>query len=260
MSKYISFSDLLARWGIRDFEVLDYLKKGLQPYSEYGQPLSCSISHHAGHHRSKELSIVRETLRNMESWSHRDQSEVEDILPVSESEVPTDDPLLKNQWIEELREQEAKVLEEWKAIEDDDPGFSSWKYFVMPELDQDVESILGELKGSNYRLKDVLEIGKKHGLEPPDQIGAEKTKSISDGKGKKKRRHCQIQKDNCRRAVPRIWDKDKTLTVPELYNHEEIIGFTYRLDGKRYKPNIFRGWVKDLNPNRNPGRRPKKKA
>jgi hypothetical protein len=254
MSKWISHPDLLARWKILDFESIDYLKQGLQPYSRYGLPLSCPILHHARHHKSNELSILREELKRMESQPHLDQSVVEEILPFSESEAPTADPSLYDKRIQEIREQEAKVFEERMAIEDDDPGFSSWKYFIMPELDQDVESILEKLKGSNYRLKDVLEIEKKHGLEPSDQIGAEKTKSISDGKVEKKLRPSQRHRKASEVAAEKLWAENPDLRIATVSRSPEIME---ACEGRTYKEKTLRNWVKHLCPNPRPGR-PKK--
>jgi hypothetical protein len=38
MTNFITGLELIERWGIKDFELLDYVKKGLQPYNGYGNP------------------------------------------------------------------------------------------------------------------------------------------------------------------------------------------------------------------------------
>jgi hypothetical protein len=37
--KWISGEELIARWGIRDFELFDQMKMGLQPYNSYGKKI-----------------------------------------------------------------------------------------------------------------------------------------------------------------------------------------------------------------------------
>jgi hypothetical protein len=39
MSEWISGSNLLRRWGIKDFELVEYIRdSGLEPHNELGQP------------------------------------------------------------------------------------------------------------------------------------------------------------------------------------------------------------------------------
>jgi hypothetical protein len=42
MPAWYSWNDLLHHWNKKDFELLEYLNQGLQPYSEYGQPVYCT--------------------------------------------------------------------------------------------------------------------------------------------------------------------------------------------------------------------------
>lgn len=44
MPDWYSWTDLLHRWNKKDFELLEYLKQGLQPYSKYGEPVYCPQS------------------------------------------------------------------------------------------------------------------------------------------------------------------------------------------------------------------------
>ena len=49
MSNWISFQDLLNRWGIEKFEIVEYLQKGLQPHLKAsGAPLDCPDFCHLG--------------------------------------------------------------------------------------------------------------------------------------------------------------------------------------------------------------------
>ena len=40
MAEWYSWQDLLYLWNKQDFELLELIKKGLQPFSEYGNPIS----------------------------------------------------------------------------------------------------------------------------------------------------------------------------------------------------------------------------
>jgi len=69
----------------------------------------------------------------------------------------------------------------------------------------------------------------------------------------KKLRPEQKCKIDCRGMAKKLWEKDPTLTIPAMFKRPEII----KIHCNNYEPDTFRKWVKDLNPNRNPGRRPK---
>ncbi len=43
-SRWLTGKELIERWGIADFELFDYLKKGHQPYSRYGKQIIDSDS------------------------------------------------------------------------------------------------------------------------------------------------------------------------------------------------------------------------
>ena len=44
MPDWYSWRDLLHRWNKKDFELLEDLRQGLQPYSKYGEPVYCPQS------------------------------------------------------------------------------------------------------------------------------------------------------------------------------------------------------------------------
>lgn len=251
MSKWISLHFLLGRWKIPSFEILYCFQKGLQPYSKNGVSISCPIAHHAHRHRSNELTIIRQTLKNMKSQSHHDQSVIEDILPVSESEEPTVDPSLDNKRIAELSDWEAKILEELKVIEDDDPGLSSWKHFIMPTFDQDVEKLLKEVKHSFYRLEDIEEFEREHDLEPVHEAIVEeprsrriRTKLTTDEKNK-----IQVQA-----VAEKLKEKYNIPNITAMARRDEI---KEACDGKQYHKDTLHRWIRPLYPEAKRGR-PKK--
>lgn len=59
----------------------------------------------------------------------------------------------------------------------------------------------------------------------------------------------------CRVIAELLWRRDPTATLVDIYRHEWIQKVACA--GQPPAENTFREWVKDLNPNRSPGRRPK---
>lgn len=59
----------------------------------------------------------------------------------------------------------------------------------------------------------------------------------------------------CRVIAELLWRRDRNATLVDVYRHE----WTQKVACAGHPPaeNTFREWVKDLNPNRKPGRRPK---
>ena len=68
-----------------------------------------------------------------------------------------------------------------------------------------------------------------------------------------KQRLSQKHREICRRVAKEIWAKDPTRTIESLVNDYELIG---PCDNKIYTEKTMRNWIKDLCPDRKPGRRP----
>lgn len=80
--------------------------------------------------------------------------------------------------------------------------------------------------------------------------------SISD---KKKLRPNQKAKIKCREIAKIIWNKDPSITIADMINHPEILPHTKKRDGNYYVEKTIHNWIKDLCPDRSPGRKPKQK-
>lgn len=61
------------------------------------------------------------------------------------------------------------------------------------------------------------------------------------------------RRHSCRAVAKILWARDATATIPDLHQSEWIR--LHACDGKPPSERTFREWVKDLNPNRSPGRR-----
>jgi hypothetical protein len=63
----------------------------------------------------------------------------------------------------------------------------------------------------------------------------------------------QKHKTAAREKAKILWDSDPNLTIEDLISHNEINSL---FDEKTYNEKTIRNWIKDLCPNRRPGRRP----
>jgi hypothetical protein len=102
-----------------------------------------------------------------------------------------------------------------------------------------------------YRRSDVEHVEKEYDLQVhhiPENNSQEP-----------KPRHNQIQKLKCREIAKKIWEADPDITIEEMIMRDELAAYTFQKDGKTmYASKTLRDWIKDLCPNRDPGRRPKK--
>ena len=68
----------------------------------------------------------------------------------------------------------------------------------------------------------------------------------------------QRRKERCRAIAELLWKNNQKLRLPtivDMIHNNEII--TIGCEGREYRDKVVRDWIKDLCPNRNPGRRPK---
>lgn len=71
----------------------------------------------------------------------------------------------------------------------------------------------------------------------------------------KLKRPSQKHKAAARRVAKKLWEKDPDITIEEMLNRNEVHDMFER---QSYHEGTLRKWLKDLCPNRRPGRRPKK--
>ena len=99
-----------------------------------------------------------------------------------------------------------------------------------------------------FRLSDIKELESEH-----PEIIADRT---DDKKPEKKLRPSQIHKIKCRELAQKLWEENPTITIIDMAYKDEINDL---FDGRSYADKTIRNWIKDLCPDRSPGRRPKKK-
>jgi hypothetical protein len=64
-----------------------------------------------------------------------------------------------------------------------------------------------------------------------------------------------VRRHRCRAIAELLWHRDPQATLVDIYRHEWIQKIA--CNGTPPTEKTFREWVKDLNPNRTPGRRPR---
>jgi len=140
MSKWISFHELIKRLDIAEFEIFEYLKKGLKPYSkDSGRLLDCPPFCHAGHINENIIKAGSEVL---------DRSEGRDLNVYEKISVAL----------------EERAENELADIKKDDPAYSSWKWLEVS--DDDSKKLLSYLDKAIFRTDDVLEFEKESDVFP----------------------------------------------------------------------------------------------
>lgn len=101
-----------------------------------------------------------------------------------------------------------------------------------------------------FKPEDVEKMEKEH----PD-VQIDRKKYDNETFVSKKLRLCQSHRIECRAIAKKIWETDSSKTIADMI-HEDDINRIFK--GRVYSEKTIRNRIKDLCPNRIPGRRPKK--
>jgi hypothetical protein len=94
-----------------------------------------------------------------------------------------------------------------------------------------------------FNRSEIEKVEQGSGIKPQSAIKKPKRGRLSN-----------IHKERCRAAAKKLWDTDPKITIEEMAIRDEI---NELFDKKVYNSKTIRNWIKDLCPNRLPGRRPK---
>ena len=232
MSKWISGEELLDRLKIKDFELFqDYVKKGLQPYNELGKPLSPSdLMEKVTDIRSlkKEIGRIREL-----------HDELADDIGRNEAGISYETA------IKPLKEEIVRSEKRLASVRDLD-----WNEIEPCESEKEAKQIFAEVNKCLFKVEDVEELEKQFGLK--GKIG-KPHKPVSTPR---KLRPVQKHKIECRKVAKRLWEEDPTITIASMIVGDEL---NKVCEPKVYSEETLRNWIKDLCPDRSPGRRKKTK-
>ena len=118
--------------------------------------------------------------------------------------------------------------------------------FLLDDCPKFIENYREIVTRRIFSYADIWQLKEKHLKKVIDCI-----------KSKKTMRPSYNHKKTCRRVAKKIWEKDATITIADMCICDEI---SEACNGEIYPEPTLRKWIKDLCPNRNPGRRPKRKA
>ena len=220
-SKYETGEDIIKRSKITRFELVEYVRNGLNPYTETGRIFNCPRKYNLkmkldGINRG--ISSLEHPSFLLKNLSYEEQGRI--------SNYGSPEILLH-----ELKQSKLVVSKKMERLENKTGDRSwSWFYFDLPNHKKEAEKIINNIVDS-YFLKDDV------------------SKIIASNK---KLRSCQRHKEACRKVAKKLWEKEPTLTIVAMSKRPEIIK---ACEGKRYVEKTIRRWIQDLNPNPKPGRR-----
>ena len=104
-----------------------------------------------------------------------------------------------------------------------------------------------------FRVSDIEAFKREHGLPSLSETRDAAARRTGE-ETRKGPRPDQRHRRACRRVAGELWAKDPTITIAEMAGRDEI---NILFDGKVYRDSTIRRWIKELCPNRSPGRRKK---
>ena len=184
MSKWISGEELLERWDIKDFELLDnFVKKGLQPHTSTGKPISPS-----------DLTAKVLDVKSLELELHQAEKDLHEYEPEARQEV-------EHSLIKPLLDK----LKTYKKAQSQD-----WTDFELPKDEAEAKQVLDELVGTLFHIDQVQEVAEKDGLKPPTP-------------DTKKEHHTAPDKRQVQAVAKMLYDAHPEInTIKELIQHPQI--------------------------------------
>jgi len=222
VSKYFTGKEILKRKKITSFELFEYVRNGLKPYTKIGRIFECP-DHNNLKMRLDAINSWIEALqhpdypKNLGSWD-KERVNANSGRAMFLYELEQDKVVI------------SKKMEKLSLKSEKESNWS-WYYCDLPYSDKEAERIVDNVVNSYFKKDDVSKI------------------IVS----KKKLSPCQRHKESCRRVAEEIWEKEPTLTIVAMCKRPEIID---ACEGIIYKgKHTIRNWVNDLCPNRKKGRR-----
>lgn len=246
-SKWISWIDLARRWKIRDFELIEKLRAGLQPYSENGVPLNCPLRFHVHRRLSDEYSVIVRQLRDLGK------------VPLKDTKRKRQESSFREGTKNELEDQKEKILAEMGKVEKADQAWSSWKFFELPQLEADFDEFMQDMKSKIFRLEEIMEFERTAGVGLEIQPRAEAMGPTTSGEGPKRPRYSHFCRMKCREIAKRLWQEDEWIPLTSMLDRPEFSEYARKKNKRPYIEKTFLDWIRNLCPHPKRGRPPEPK-
>jgi hypothetical protein len=271
MKDFVTGWEIVERWGIEPFQLLEYIRvRELTPYNKFGE-VACRPDCEE-HLKEKNRLLIKQRDLQHEMIIKRQKS-------------------IKNK--EEYIKLQKEIDKLEKLIEEHDEKLFwhpyDWYMYYPQDEEGDPEAIISKICDLLFHINNVRRVQEADKLKPeiltlkkedvekivdsmtrwpskdsyvPDeeersffrQIKAEAKASIKPVKSKKVRLS-QKHKEKVREVAAKTWQKDPTITIKDMIYENEI---NQACEQKAYHEKTIRNWIKDLCPDRKPGRRSKK--
>ena len=230
MEGWISGRELLERWKIKAFELIDIIRKGLQPYDHVdGRKIvdECTLP-------KKKLHPTYEAcLAAVKAEDARHSQIAANQLPGS----GTRSSHSHRPMTEEQTKEKAKALFQDQSLITVYPD----EQCHIVNLDMPLEK-----KSAIAHIKNMLQyVFKKEDVILFERSRQSKKHSLVE-------RLSDKHKGACRLEAKKLWNLDRSITIEDMTLRDEI---NRCFDGRTYSPKTIRNWIKELCPNRKPGRR-----
>jgi hypothetical protein len=221
MSAWILGSEMAASLDLLDFEFArECVSKGLQPHNGLGQPyrpMDVVQQFIAG--LEHELAQHEDTASNL-SWRDRDEIIANHVGPLQ------------------------RRIQGYRLYLESLNG-TGWNGFEFPQDQELTTHFIRILQNSLFLKADVEKVFPA----PAKPVVAVPLQA--QVKAKKPRRQ-ERHKNDCRAAAQKIWAESPGITIEDMIQRDEIAN---ACEGALYREKTIRNWIKDLCPNRKPGRR-----
>lgn len=236
MSSWILGSAIAADLGLQDFEFArEFVAKGLQPHNGQGQPYMPP-------------EVVNQFIQGLELELAEHEDTAWNLFGYDRDKIIANhvDPLQKR-------------IQGYRLYLESLNG-AGWNGFELPQ-DQDLaRRFIQVLLNSYYHRESVYK------LLPPQpepgfdqepvnsaQMAAQVEKPAKPRKLTREQRH----KIDCRAVAQKIWAESPETTIEGMIRGDEV---STVCEGIAYGEKTIRNWIKDLCPNRKPGRRKEKSS
>ena len=243
MTDYIIGQEIVDCWGVIKFELFKYVRNGLIPYTQTGIIYNCPPKLNL----KKRLQNIERGIENLEhpNFPNNLSGWEEERILYYEERLPEE--ILHN-----LKKNKSEIAKKIESIHNDTrvKDNCTWYYCDLPDSEDEREPVLNSFMESFFLKNDVMKI-----IGPPKK---KIMKGFVNFPNHVKSGHVQTCRQKCREIAKRLWDKDKAITIADMIVNENIIPFTIKKNGQYYVERTIHNWIKDLCPDRSPGRRPKK--